>query len=198
VPVEIDRPLTRPVPTPPSEVDVLLSDGGIVTIRPLRRDDDIAGVTALHERVSDESNWLRFFSMGRRSSEEYVAHLAQDEEVLALIAVHRGRVVALGTAEPAASGAAEIAFLVDDELSGRGLGTLLLEHLAVAARARGIHRFTAQVLTQNRAMLGVLLDAGFSLVRSSDRGIVDIELDTRSTPQARVSRWATRSTSSPA
>ena len=50
---------------------------------------------------------------------------------------------------------AEVAFTVADEHHGRGLATLLLEHLAAIAPTKGINRFTAEVLPDNRTMLGV-------------------------------------------
>ncbi len=77
----------------------------------------------------------------------------------------RDRVVALGTAEPVSADAAEVAFLVDEDLHGHGLGSLLLEHLAAACRDRGIRRFVAEVLADNHAMLGVFLDAGFEITQ---------------------------------
>ena len=51
--------------------------------------------------------------------------------------------------------AAEVAFAVADELQGRGIGTRLLERLAALAAEQGIERFVAEVLPDNRAMLGV-------------------------------------------
>src|SRR3712207_7667794 len=45
---------------------------------------------------------------------------------------------------------AEVAFLIEDAHQRRGLGSVLLEHLAAAARERGIKRFVAEVLAQNR------------------------------------------------
>ena len=41
---------------------------------------------------------------------------------------------------------AEVAFVVRDDHQGRGLGSVLLEHLAAAARERGVRRFVAEVL----------------------------------------------------
>ena len=48
---------------------------------------------------------------------------------------------------------AEVAFMVDDAFQGKGIATLLLEHLAAIARSNDIVRFTAEVLSDNRAML---------------------------------------------
>ena len=62
-----------------------------------------------------------------------------------------------------------MAFVVSDEQQGRGIGTVLLEHLAAAARERGITRFVAETLARNRQMLGVFRAAGFA-ERTRHRG----------------------------
>ena len=51
---------------------------------------------------------------------------------------------------------AEIAFIVGDDYQGRGVGSFLMEALAVAARSDGIRRFTARVLAENVAMRAIL------------------------------------------
>jgi GNAT superfamily N-acetyltransferase len=50
---------------------------------------------------------------------------------------------------------AEVAVEVADDVHGRGLGTILIERLAVIAEQRGITHFVAEVLCENRAMLDV-------------------------------------------
>jgi GNAT superfamily N-acetyltransferase len=50
---------------------------------------------------------------------------------------------------------AEVAVEVADQLHGRGLGTILIERLAIIAEQRGITSFVAEVLTENRAILDV-------------------------------------------
>lgn len=47
-----------------------------------------------------------------------------------------------------------------DDFQGRGLGTLLLGALAVAARVHGITRFSSDVLAENATMRGILDRAG--------------------------------------
>ena len=75
----------------------------------------------------------------------------------------------VGHAEYVRSGPdrAEIAFEVADDHRGLGLATILLAHLAHAARRRGISTFTATVLATNHRMVEVFRDSGFPLsVRS--------------------------------
>src|SRR5687767_5239836 len=48
---------------------------------------------------------------------------------------------------------AEVAFAVDDRFQGRGLGSMLLERLAVIAARHGFERFQASTLTENAPML---------------------------------------------
>ena len=55
---------------------------------------------------------------------------------------------------------ADISFLIEDEFQGRGLGTLLMGALAVAARRNGIARFCADVLAENTPMRAILAHAG--------------------------------------
>ena len=77
---------------------------------------------------------------------------------------------------------AEVAFTVADEHQGRGLSTILLEHLAAIARTHGIARFTAEVLGENRAMLSVFARAGWPVSRAFDSGVVDVVFDIVPTP----------------
>nr|WP_246416137.1 bifunctional GNAT family N-acetyltransferase/acetate--CoA ligase family protein [Nocardioides luti] len=121
---------------------------------------------------------MRFFAVGRKAGQDYVEHLfdAARPTVAALVVTVRDRIVALGTAEPVSADTAEVAFLVDEERHGQGLGSLLLEHLAATCRDRGIRRFVAEVLTENRAMLGVFLDAGFEVTRQADAGTIHVEM----------------------
>lgn len=171
--------------TSPDPADVLLGDGSIATIRPAD-DADQAALLDLHENASDDSLRLRFFSTGRSSGREYVEHLvAGSAEVLALVAVQHGRLIGLATAELGGA-TAEISFLVADAAHGHGVGTLLLEHLAAWSRTAGVVRFTADVLTENRQMLQVFTDAGFSATRRRRSGVVSWELTTSATESAQA------------
>ena len=79
---------------------------------------------------------------------------------------------------------AEVAFFIDDAHHGRGIATVLLEYLAVAAREAGISGFTAAVLPENRRMLGVFTQAGFEVTSRFEEGIIEVELAIDPTPEA--------------
>ncbi len=79
---------------------------------------------------------------------------------------------------------AEVAFFVDDANHGRGLATLLLEHLAARAREVGLSGFTASVLPDNRRMIGVFTQAGFETATRFADGVVEVRLDLQPTPEA--------------
>ena len=151
--------------------DVLLADGTVAVIRSLREDDRDA-VLRLHESVSVDTLRLRFFSPSREAGRLYVDHLFAPDNTAsaALVALVRGRVAGLATAELLSPDTAEVAFLVADEDRGRGLGSLLLEHLAALGRRHGVSRFEAEVLGDNYGMLRVFRAAGFGATRRTVAG----------------------------
>jgi acyl-CoA synthetase (NDP forming)/RimJ/RimL family protein N-acetyltransferase len=165
----------------------------VVHIRPVRPDDE-AALRALNQRVSDRSIYLRFFGMSRRGADEHSHHLSAETENdghVALVAEAAGGLVAVGSFEPLREGEAEVAFLVDDAFHGRGIGTLLLEQLAVIARERGIHHLHADTLVENAPMLRVFADSGFEQVRTIESGVVELTLSTAYAP-ATLDRMAER------
>jgi len=169
-------------PRPGAGWDVLASDGSVVRLRPLREDDEPA-LDAMNERVSDRSIYLRFFGISRLLAEEHTHHLAtvQDGHV-ALVAEYGDRLVGVASYEPLRTGEAEMAFLLEDSVHGRGIGTLLLEQLAATARENGIQRLLADTLAENAGMLRVFADSGFELVRKLDSGVVELVLNTAYRP----------------
>ena len=71
---------------------------------------------------------------------------------------------------------AEVAFIVGDDYQGRGVGTFLMEALAVAARSEGIRRFTARVLADNVPMRKILDHYGAEWHRD-EQGVVTTAVD---------------------
>ncbi|WP_298510450.1 bifunctional GNAT family N-acetyltransferase/acetate--CoA ligase family protein [uncultured Nocardioides sp.] len=167
----------------PGPADVLLADGSIAVIRPLRGEDADA-LHDLHEQVSDDAIRMRFFSVSRHAAHAYADHVLAHPEHLALVAERHGRLVGLATAEPMSPDRAEIAFLVADDTRGHGVGTLLLEHLAALALERGITQLEADVLSENHAMLSVITGAGYARERTFEPGTVVITLGTGATVES--------------
>jgi acetate---CoA ligase (ADP-forming) len=134
-------------------------------------------VLQLYERLSPESMYLRFFTpvpapFALRT--ERLTQVDQDEHVV-IVAELGDEVVAMARYDRQKSGnAAEVAFVVDDAHQSRGLGTLLLEHLAAIGRGQGIRRFVATTLPQNRRMLEVFRNAGYEVTTRFGQGVIDV------------------------
>jgi acyl-CoA synthetase (NDP forming)/RimJ/RimL family protein N-acetyltransferase len=161
------------------EGDVVLSDGGTVHVRPIQPTDAEVYVK-FHAGLSSESVYFRFFSPKPRLTDRELQRFTTVDfkDRVALVALLGDDIVAEarfdrwpGKAE------AEVAFTVADEHHGRGIATVLLEHLAAVGRELGLKRFTAEVLPDNRPMLGVFRAAGFEVSTRFSSGIVDVAFD---------------------
>lgn len=161
------------------EADVLLADGGVVRLRPAGPGDTEA-LRAMHSRVSKHALYLRYFSAVAEVTPSQLAVFTDVDHVdrVGLVAELGGQIIAAGNYHAdRAKESAEVSFLVEDAHQGRGLGSILLEHLAAAAQERGIRRFTAEVLAENQQMLRVFIDVGYAVSRDFSSGVVDLEFD---------------------
>ncbi len=172
------------------EADVVLADGGTAHLRPIRPGD--AGLLLdFYDRLSPESIYYRFFSPHPRLSAREVDHFTTVDHVdrVALIATIGDRMVAVVRYDrlkpDERSDTAEVAFLVEDAQQGRGLGTVMLEHIAEAARERGIRRFVADVLPENRRMSKVFRAVGFEAEQRYEEGVLELTLDLEPTDTSR-------------
>lgn len=160
------------------EADVVLSDGGTVHMRPIVP-NDADRVVALHSRLSERTRYLRYFGAYPRIPTRDLKRFTtvDHRSRVAFIALLGDDAVAVGRYEGLDSESAEVAFVVDDAHQGRGLGSILLEHLAAAARESGLRRFVAEVLAENSAMVRVFRDAGYQVSRAFEEGLVHLEFD---------------------
>jgi len=140
---------------------------------------------AFHGRLSPESIYRRFFTSHPKLSPAEVDRFTcvDGHDRMALVATLNGQIVGIARYDRfrAAPAEAEVAFVVQDAHQGRGLGTLLLEHLAGYARTQGVDTFRAETLWENRPMQEVFRRAGFIEEARPDHGIVDVRLDIRPT-----------------
>ena len=165
------------------EADVVLNDGGTAHLRPIRP-DDADRLREFHSRLSQQTVYNRFFAYHPTLSDADVARFTTVDHVdrVALVATLHGQIIGVVRYDrlPGAD-EGEVAFVVQDAHQGRGLGPVLLEHLAAAARERGVVRFTADVLPTNRAMLGVFKSAGYQVRRALGDGYVELSFPIQQT-----------------
>ena len=161
---------------PDAAMYALLTDGSTVEVRPAGPQDAEA-VRAMHAAMSPDNMYLRFFSMSPNAAEQEARRVCRepDPDHAALLAWQDGRLVGVGAYELAGKpGVAEVAFAVPDDMHGRGIASLLLEHLVWQARQRGLEAFTAETLAENSAMLRVFADAGLPARRRIAEGVVEL------------------------
>ena len=158
----------------------VVSEGNLhYHLRPIRP-DDAERLVEFHNHLSPHSCYLRFFTFHPTLSPEEVERFTCVDyfDRLALVAEVDGSLIAVarfdrheGTPE------AEVAFVVADDYQHHGIGSLLLDELVLAARERGITTFLADTLSENHAMLGVFLHAGFEVQRDTEYGTVYLRFD---------------------
>ena len=150
---------------PDNASSVTLADGARIELRPISPADKELLVDEF-EHLSDESRYRRFLgphlSLTAREL-RYFTEVDHDRHE-AVVAVDpqsgHGIGVARYIASPESPSAAEMAIAVIDEWQGRGVGTALLQALVERARANGVRRFTATVLSTNRPMLALFSELG--------------------------------------
>ncbi len=164
-------------PPPHWEADVVVADGGTVHLRPILPSDADA-LVEFHSHLSARTRYLRYFSAYPRIPDRDLKRFTNVDHHyrVALIAELGGEIIAVGRYEGTPdTDEAEVAFVVADAHQGRGIGSVLLEHLAAAARECGIRRFHAIVLAENTAMIRVFHDAGYETARHMEHGEVTLE-----------------------
>jgi len=168
-----------PSGTAARDFDVLLSDGSTAHVRDILPGDAQA-LVEFHGGLSQRTVVFRFFGPHPVLSEREVQHFTNVDAAdrVALVAERGPRIIAVARYDRSPGrDEAEVAFVVADEFQGKGIGTVLLEHLVEAARRYGIRRFVAETLSENHPMLEVLRNAGFARQYERSSGVVTVVLD---------------------
>jgi acetyltransferase len=158
---------------------VSLLDGSLITLRPLRPDDESA-LTALYERLSPQASYQRFFTVMRRLPPDW-AHILANVDYdrrMAIVALGPGNEL-IGVARYAyedRTQEAEIAVAIEDRWHGLGLGTQLVTELIRYAEDKGIRRFRAHVLADNWRMLKLIQRVATIRERKLESGVVSLLL----------------------
>ncbi len=172
----------------------VLRDGTSIRIRAIRPDDKQRLLDHFNS-LSERSVYFRFFSAKKRLTDEELVRFTEPDFVthVALVAtlLHQGteRIIGVGRYIIPPGGdphRAEVAFAVADAYQGRGIGTVLLEHLANIARELGVTEFEANVLGENNQMLEVFARSGFRVARTVEGGIVHVSFPTAETVEYRT------------
>ncbi len=168
------------------ESDILLRDGSSLHLRPIKS-DDVNALLEFHKRLSPRSVYFRYFSPLPELGEEKAKVLASVDynDTFALVGELAGRLVGVARyyRDEKAHDHAEVAFLIEDALQGRGIATRMLDRLTEIAREKGISTFDAYVLGDNRKMMDVFMHTGFAVERRLDGGVFQVTFPIAPTPE---------------
>lgn len=157
---------------------ITLRDGRTVTVRPMGK-DDAERILDLHNSLSFDSQYYRFFGPKPRLTEAEAAYLADvDFSKRFAIAAEvteddRKRLVGVGRFDVQDDNTAEAAIVIRDDYQGMGLGTALLERMREVGRGAGIEAFVAEILAENNRMLDLLKKNGLE-IEPSESGVIRV------------------------
>jgi acetyltransferase len=153
------------------ERHISLGDGSTAFVRPVRPEDD-ALFRAFFARVTDEDLRLRFFQSVKHFSHEFIARLTQLDYArsIALVALDaRGEMLgAVRLLADADYDRGEYGILIRSDLKGAGLGWQLMRIMIEYAHWQGLRMVEGQVLRENRTMLAMCRQLGFTLKPDPD------------------------------
>ena len=166
---------------------IVLRDGSTLPLRAIHRGDEERLIVFVN-RLSRHTVYLRFHQFLPRLTEEEAKRLCgiDYDSAFALVVVEgegdEERIIAVGRYfRLPESDTAEVAFVVEDKYQGKGIGTHLLEELALVAGGKGIRIFEALVLAENAEMLEVFHHSGFRIAEKLEGGVFRMDMDISST-----------------
>ncbi len=164
------------------EADVVLRDGRTCHVRPITP-EDAGRLVAFHSQLSPETIYFRFFAPYPELTDRDVRRFVtvDHDDRAALVATKGGELLAVARYDRVDDRDAEVAFVVRDDHQGRGIGAMLLEHLAAAAWERGVRRFVAEVLPNNHRMLSTFREAGYAVSQRLEDGVFHVTFDLETT-----------------
>ena len=173
------------------EADVVLRDGSVAHVRPIMPADADA-LRRFHAGQSAESIYLRFFAPLKSLSDKDVTRftVVDHDWRVALVATLRGEIIGVARYDRLDATTAEVAFHISDHHQGKGVGSVLLEHLAAIGQERGVAKFVADVLPQNRKMIQVFTEAGYEVNYHFEDGIIAVALQIEPTAQSQAVRMS--------
>jgi len=161
----------------------VLRDGTEIFFRPVKPTDEPA-ISKMLYSLSEASVRTRYMTRTMTFPHKDVQQLANIDyhSNLCIVGtvpdVSGEQIVAMGQyfLDPK-SYAAEVAFVVKDEWQKKGMGTFLLHYITQIARKRGVKRFYAKVLPENKPMLTIFLNCGCRINTEFDGHVYNIAYD---------------------
>ena len=137
--------------------------------------------------LEPETIYNRFFRYKSGLTEEELKRINEcDFETnvaLVVTVTKKSREIIIGEAQyyvlensPDAPTQAEVAFTVEEDYQGQGMGSLLLKQLIQIAKEKGVDQFVAEVLPQNKAMLAVFTHSGLPVKQKYEGGIISVKI----------------------
>ncbi|MGZ9076490.1 MAG: N-acetyltransferase family protein [Burkholderiaceae bacterium] len=171
-------------------VDEILKDSTKVTIRAMRPDDKDRFVKAFHA-LEPQTLRLRFFYPKRSLTDDDLTRLEKMDyqQRVGLVATvqNAGEEVIIGFGEYVVCGqSAEVAFVVEEDWQGRGVGSRLLQHLTRIALERGVVQFEAEVLEENGPMLAVFRQSALPMATRNGDGTLLVTLSLNALPPSKA------------
>ncbi len=183
------------VDTPDVHLRQMFKGGVDIRFRPIKPSDE-EEMRRLFYRFSDEAVYYRYFSriktMPHQQMQDYVnidcnttlsivgvAGSAEEERIVAE-ARYVGEI---------SSSTADIAFVVDDDYQGIGIGSFLFKLIADSARTNGIKTFTADVLATNKGMMTVFERGQWPLTARLSSGVYTLKIALNQTPTTDVNPY---------
>ena len=161
---------------------VTLKSGEVVTLRPIRPEDEPA-LARMLQGVSNDSLYMRFFGYIPKITHAWMirfTHIDYDREMAIVAEISRGAsrelLGSVRIIEDAWRETAEYSILIADHFQGRGLGNIMTDYILDIARDRKISKIVASVLSQNGPMIKLFEKRGFRFDKS-DMEVYEVELD---------------------
>ena len=157
--------------------------GDEIFLRPVRLSDEPL-LKDFYYDLSEQSMYRRFISRRRdmpheRLQESVVIDYTTECVILATQTAAEGAERVLGVGQygiHSGTHTAEVALAVRDQDQNRCIGRVLLTYLTVLAKREGLLGFTAEVVTENQAMLHLFESMGFDIDRRNEEGVFELRM----------------------
>jgi L-amino acid N-acyltransferase YncA len=147
--------------------------GGTVWIR-LARPEDAEHVAQMHERSSERTKYLRYFS-NVEWRDLQLRRLSGGHRGATLVAMSSdGQIIGLGNVFPEGppeEQTAEIAVMVEDAFQGSGIGRALMKRMLEVAEQLGFEHVAASMIAENTGIKKLLESTGLQWRASVSDGI---------------------------